>query len=199
VGLPWFIHHTWDEQTAVSTDGTTFGYSSYCLQYPALHFGVIILTNEGPSGPNSSLENDLSAMAQSIYDASFYSPAERGSDTFGLPPSIRLLLSVLTQQGFAQAIPVVDSLRSHQVSFHLTEDETNNWGYALLGKGRKSDALEIFKLNVHLHPQSWNAYDSEAEAYADNGDKENAILNYKRSLELNPGNTNAVEQLKKLE
>jgi hypothetical protein len=30
------------------------------------------------------------------------------------------------------------------------------------------------------------------------GNREKAIANYKKSLELNPGNLNAVEQLKKL-
>lgn len=32
-----------------------------------------------------------------------------------------------------------------------------------------------------------------------NGDKELAVSNYKKSLELNPNNTNAEEMLKKLE
>ena len=57
----------------------------------------------------------------------------------------------------------------------------------------------VFKLNVTDYPQSANAYDSLAEAYMTGGDKELAIRNYRRSVELNPGNTNAVEMLKKLE
>jgi hypothetical protein len=31
------------------------------------------------------------------------------------------------------------------------------------------------------------------------GDKELAVINYRRSLELNPGNVNAVEMLKRLQ
>ena len=53
-------------------------------------------------------------------------------------------------------------------------------------------------VNVFLYPNSANVYDSVAEAYAVNGNRELAIKNYKRSLELDPKNTNAVEQLKKL-
>jgi cytochrome c-type biogenesis protein CcmH/NrfG len=52
--------------------------------------------------------------------------------------------------------------------------------------------------NVELYPQSANVYDSLGEAYMKNGDKELAIENYQRALELNPANTNAVEMLKRL-
>ena len=61
------------------------------------------------------------------------------------------------------------------------------------------EALEIFKLNTSLFPDGYNVYDSEAEAYEGLGDKANAIKFYRRSLELNPKNTNAVDHLKKLE
>jgi len=36
------------------------------------------------------------------------------------------------------------------------------------------------------------------EAYLINGDKELAIRNYQRAVELNPQNTNAIETLKRL-
>ena len=42
-------------------------------------------------------------------------------------------------------------------------------------------------------------YDSVAEAYKANGNRELAIKNYKRSLELDPSNTNAVQHLRKLD
>ena len=41
-------------------------------------------------------------------------------------------------------------------------------------------------------------YDSLAEGYRAQGDREAAINNYRKSLALNPGNTNAVEMLKNL-
>jgi cytochrome c-type biogenesis protein CcmH/NrfG len=61
------------------------------------------------------------------------------------------------------------------------------------------EAIEIFKLNVEAYPQGFNTYDSLGEAYMVNGDKELAIQNYKKSLELNPQNSNATAMLKKLE
>ena len=54
------------------------------------------------------------------------------------------------------------------------------------------------QLNVEAYPASSNVYDSLGEAYMDDGNTGLAIVNYKKSLELDPNNTNAVEMLKKL-
>jgi tetratricopeptide (TPR) repeat protein len=59
-------------------------------------------------------------------------------------------------------------------------------------------AIEVFKMNVEMNPQSANAYDSLGEAYMKAGDDENAIKNYEKSLELNADNDNAKKMLKKL-
>jgi predicted alpha/beta superfamily hydrolase len=82
---------------------------------------------------------------------------------------------------------------------YFEENEFNALGYRLMGKGKMSDAIKVFKLNVELYPDSANVYDSLGEAYLNSGDTKNAIKNYKKSLDLNPGNTNAREMLKKLE
>ena len=55
-----------------------------------------------------------------------------------------------------------------------------------------------FEKNVQEYPQSSNVYDSLGEAYMKVGQKDLAIQNYEKSLQLNPKNNNAVEQLKKL-
>jgi CubicO group peptidase (beta-lactamase class C family) len=81
----------------------------------------------------------------------------------------------------------------------VSEARLNNLGYALLGQKKTAEAIALFKVNVELYPQSSNVYDSLAEAYMINGDKQLAITNYKKSLELDPKNNNAVNMLKKLE
>jgi len=80
----------------------------------------------------------------------------------------------------------------------VTEGRINGLGYGFLRAKKLPEAIAYFKLNAELYPKSFNVYDSLAEAYMANGDKELAIANYKKSLELNPGNTNATEMLKKL-
>ena len=50
------------------------------------------------------------------------------------------------------------------------------------------DALELFEMNVRLHPNSWNAYDSLAEGYESAGKTELAIQNYEKSMQMNAKN-----------
>ena len=80
----------------------------------------------------------------------------------------------------------------------VAEARINGLGYGFLRAKKLPEALAYFKLNVELYPNSFNVYDSLGEAYMANGDKELAIANYKKSLELNPGNNNATQMLKKL-
>jgi CubicO group peptidase (beta-lactamase class C family) len=80
----------------------------------------------------------------------------------------------------------------------VNENQMNRLGYNLLNLKKTVEAIEVFKLNVEDYPQSANTYDSLAEAYLMNGDKELAIRNYKRSVELDPNNTGGIEALKKL-
>ena len=78
------------------------------------------------------------------------------------------------------------------------EEYINRGGYQAMGNGNLDLALNIFKLNVALHPKAYNTYDSLGEAYLKKGNKELAIKNYKKSLALNPKNENAVEMLKNM-
>jgi Flp pilus assembly protein TadD len=69
----------------------------------------------------------------------------------------------------------------------------------LLEKGRNADAIAIFRLNVEEYPRSGNVHDSLAEAYAKDGQKQQAIANYRKCLQLDPKNQNAANKLKELE
>ena len=84
-------------------------------------------------------------------------------------------------------------------TYDFTEPELNRLGYQLLRSGKTKEAIEIFKLNVEAYPQASNFYDSLGETYMAANERELAIQNYKKSLELNPNNTNAAAVLKRLE
>jgi tetratricopeptide (TPR) repeat protein len=79
-----------------------------------------------------------------------------------------------------------------------TEHSINRAGYELMQNGKTKEAIELFKLNVQLHPQSWNVYDSLGEAYAATGDKAPAMQNYEKSIQLNPNNGPGKAALAKL-
>ncbi|MGI8835251.1 MAG: amidohydrolase family protein [Pyrinomonadaceae bacterium] len=108
--------------------------------------------------------------------------------------------ATILEKGIAPALEQYRELREKRSdTYNLDEDEMNDAGYKLLRMRKVSEAIEIFKLNVDAFPKSSNVYDSLGEAYMENGNKELAIKNYQKSVELNPKNTNGIEMLKKLQ
>lgn len=67
-----------------------------------------------------------------------------------------------------------------------TEVELNLYGYQLMNNGQQDKAIEVFILNTKRFPKSANTFDSLGEGYANKGDSKNAILNFKKSLSMNP-------------
>ena len=108
-----------------------------------------------------------------------------------------LLLNAYTDQEIdALASRYRDLKKSHPSE--INEGTLNSLGYRLLGNNKIQDAIEIFKLNIEIHPNYANGYDSLGEAYMKSGDNELAIQNYQKSLELDPGNNNAKQMLEVL-
>lgn len=116
-------------------------------------------------------------------------------------PVSHALRGVVREKGVGAAVALYHELKKEPRAsrYDFAEAHLNGLGYELLGAGRVAEAVEIFRLNVSAYPAEFNTYDSLAEAYAASGQKELAILNYKKSLELNPRNTNAADALKRLE
>jgi hypothetical protein len=79
-----------------------------------------------------------------------------------------------------------------------TESDLNKLGYKYLGEDKLDEALMVFKLNVETFPESWNVYDSYGEALMKKGDSEEAIINYEKSVEMNPDNEGGKQMLEKL-
>ena len=107
----------------------------------------------------------------------------------------------LLQAGKAdEAVAAYRRIQKEQPSnVAVSEQRLNTLGYELLRAKKLRESLAVFALNAELYPQSFNVYDSLGDAYAESGEKELAIKNSRRSLELNPQNKNATEMLKKLE
>jgi tetratricopeptide (TPR) repeat protein len=68
------------------------------------------------------------------------------------------------------------------------EGQANFAGYQLLQQGQVDDAIALFQKNVDRHPDSWNVYDSLAEAYQTKGDTGRARDLYSKALSLAPEN-----------
>jgi len=95
---------------------------------------------------------------------------------------------------------VIDSLLyDTYIQKLIGESAINSLGYYYLNRRRIESALAIFQFNVKTFPHSANVYDSLGEAYYRKGDKENAVSNYNKSLDINPQNQNARYMLKVLD
>ena len=73
----------------------------------------------------------------------------------------------------------------------IDEREFNGLGYRLLREKKYEHAIDVFKINVALYPESDNVYDSLADAYARSGDSLQAFNYYSKALELDSGNKRA--------
>jgi tetratricopeptide (TPR) repeat protein len=109
------------------------------------------------------------------------------------PPRFDGLVHAIISRGFKE-------VKLEGGATPLFDEEVLNWlGYHFLyWWDRPREGLEVFKLNTELFPDSANAFDNLGEAYLTLGDKDNAILSYQKSLQLNPKNKNAETILKQL-
>jgi len=111
----------------------------------------------------------------------------------------KTLSMTIASSSVEQAVRQYHELKVAQpAAYNLDESELDSLGYELLHGGKVKEAIRIFQLNVEAYPQASNPYDSLGEGYMNDGDKAQAIANYRKSFELNPKNRNAVTMLQKL-
>lgn len=149
--------------------------------------------------------SNTTKIASVIYDGKLFSRAaldEMLSQVEAVAkrqPISEIMIKTIEEKNASEAVREYRDLRSTQpTAYDFSESELIRLGYQLLREKKISDAIEIFKLSTEAYPNSYNTYDSLAEAYRDNGNTDLAIQNYKKSLQLNPANTNAIENLRKL-
>ena len=110
-----------------------------------------------------------------------------------------VLLAAYQAKGIQSAIEQYWAMKQTSVpQFIPNENTLLIFSYFLAGVNQPEDALKVMKMEVQEYPAFWNAYDSLAELYAMVGEKELAIQNYEKSVQINPDNWHAVENLKKL-
>lgn len=165
--------------------GAWQGFKSFIARYPNDNLTVIFFANLAQANPAA-----FAHCVAGIYNSELTPPI----------PISDVIAETIEKKRIDAAIQQYRELkRAQSAGYDFSEPLLNTLGYNLLENRKVKEAIEIFKLNVEMFPQSANAYDSLGEAYMINGDKEHAIKNYKKSLELNPQNTNAGKMLKKLQ
>jgi CubicO group peptidase (beta-lactamase class C family) len=189
-GLGWGLQSTGDG-SAFWHWGDNGDSKAFVLCYDKQQLGLAVFTNSAngmaivPEIIDASIGGERPAFAWLKYE------------TYDSPSAT--LRKKIRTQGAEAALKEYRQWRNARTAEQLvSESQMNNLGYTLLFAKRVKDAIEVFKLNAEDYPKSANVWDSLAEAYIADGNKELAIRNYQRSLDLDPANTNAAEALKKL-
>jgi len=154
--------------------GTGGGVQSVILLCPRTNYAQILLMN------NTSEEayNDWGRL---------YGNMENDLIEYPKLHLVSLLKEDLVQNN-EQGIQQYQKLIQDKDNYYETENSLNNLGYELLAEEKYNEAIAIFKLNVQRYADSWNLYDSLAEGYEKSGNKAQAVVNYKKALQMNVDN-----------
>ena len=170
----------------IAHNGGINGFSTIIARFPREKNLIVLLDNTG---------QPMDALSEKIGRILYAQPYEMPKMSI-----VAMLDKTIREKGIEAGVAQYRELKLREsATYDFGEGELNQLGYVLMRSGKPKEAVEIFKLNVEAYPKAANPYDSLGEAYLNLNQKDLAIANYRKSLELNPGNTNAVEVLKKLE
>jgi len=185
-GFGWLLRKT-DSENIVWHDGGFNGFNAIFYRELNNRDLIIFLTNKGEPWP-------LYPIHGAVINILKGEPYE-----FPLIPVALKMKEMIDKEGLSEAINLYDDLRkTHADKYDFSEKQLNTLGYYYINRHKFGRAKAILKLNIDIFPESANTYDSYAEACMLNGDYDEAIENYNRSLELDPDNSNAVEMLNEL-
>ncbi|QDE81592.1 serine hydrolase domain-containing protein [Myxococcus xanthus] len=188
----------WEVQSAKLDDGKTEvalqshrggveGFSTIISRSPETKEAVIILSNVR----GSNVQGLASGIWSLLRGVKPQAPRRSISEA---------VMTALAKGPITEAIATYRTLKAQKPDeYKFNPGELNRLGYQLMKEGRLADAVEIFKLNVEMYPTDGNVHDSLGEAYLARGDKALAAESYRRSLEFDPKNADAVRILKEIE
>jgi len=181
VGLGWHIAKG-KNGDVIWHNGGTGGYKAFAGFVKETGEGVVVLTNS----------------TESVDDIGFHL-LNPDSPLRTIKPSIASeLRKTIDANGVEAAKTLFYDLRKNKPDeYDFSEDAINMLGYSYMDKNLEA-ALALYKINIDMYPTSSNVYDSYGEALLKHGDKDSAIVNYKKSVELNPGNTYGIKALEKM-
>lgn len=183
------IGKTGKHTKVIQHGGGINGFNSRLTRVVDQNHLIVILDNVGLGNYHNKITNSIINI---LNDQPFESPKKSIAEA---------LHKTAIENGGAAAVAQYRTLKSEKANIYDFSDERalNAIGYVLMGKDKTKDAIEIFRLNVEMFPKSSNSFDSLGEAYLKNGQNKLALINYKKSLELDPENLTGAQAIKKLE
>lgn len=146
---------------------------------------VIVLLNNTERSPLNDITDGIRAI---MHGKEYDMPKKSVADA---------VMAVIEDKGIDAGISHYNSIKDSE-AYSLNEGEMNTIGYQLMRSNRLAESSKIFQLVVEEFPASSNAYDSYGESLMMLGKDDLAVINYRKSVELNPNNQNGIASLEKL-
>lgn len=171
----------------IGHEGFIWGVSTAALYLPEDQIRFILLSNRGFS---ANLEEGIRKIVKLMYGGEVVLPKMKLDNN---------IMEIEEETNFINYVNDLGDLETLKKKYQVREYDINEMGYVLIGKGQYRKAEAVLKLNCRFFPKSSNAYDSLGEAQYLLKDYDNALTNYKRSLELDRTNENAEEYISAIE
>jgi CubicO group peptidase (beta-lactamase class C family) len=166
----------------------------FVLAYPGDGSGLVYFTNS---------QNGLAigtAVLDLVFEDDQWALAFLDYDRYDDPGRVarRDLTRAFLDDGVQAGVEAFERARVEHPE-RLEEDDVNSLGYVLLRHEKLDEAIWVFERNTIDYPESSNVWDSLGEALRAAGRLEESIANYRRSIELDPGNDNARRFISEME
>ena len=162
--------------------GSDMGFNNVITRIKDSQYVIILLSNTS----QSTIPLIREQIINILYDQPVFCPR---------PVSLRLNSS----ESESEIQKVIEAFNNDRHKYSIRQDAVNGVGFKYIVATKYKMGLVVLEFNASQYPQSTDVYESLAEAYRISGNKQMAITNIKKSLELNPDNDNAKEMLKRLE
>lgn len=153
-----------------------------------------------------NLNQELKKMDYSLVIPDLFPENKKGQDFLNNYNAINSSLDLYNSEDILS-----DSIRYKNVTSILFKkdiklisifaNKINEIGNSWIEKNNYSAAISVFKISVKISPDSWITYSTLADAYLKNKQENLALINYEKSIELNPdyleGRTH-IEQLRRV-
>jgi tetratricopeptide (TPR) repeat protein len=153
-----------------------------------------------------NLNQELKKMDYSLVIPDLFPENKRGQDFLNNYNAINSSLDL-----YKSVDILSDSIRYKNVTSILFKkdiklisifaNKINEIGNLWMERNNYNEAISVFKISVQISPDSWVTYSTLADAFLKNKQENLALINYEKSIELNPDyleGRNHIEQLRRV-
>lgn len=190
VGAGWFLDQ-YKGLKAIRHSGGDTGFRSFLLLVPEKNIAVMLVSNYEMCPTND--------IAYAVLDMLLGEKPQEMKRHVGFS-----FAEILVKDGVEKAKAFYketkkDSTQHRYYLWKEDEEALTYPGYVLLEQKLLDEALEVFKFNLEINPESGHAYGQLGVAYANAGKSDLARLNLRKAIELVPSEKYFKDELKKLD